>query len=61
MCDRFIEHLLHLFFDCPYAKECWSRVNITYDMQEVESDPDGLLGRLSTCNKVEKERITAVL
>lgn len=61
MCDRDIEHLLHQFFDCQYAKECWQKANLSYDMQEVEAASLWLLEKLSMSNTVETESITAVL
>lgn len=61
MCESDVEHLLHLFFDCPYAKECWVKANTIYNMQEVESAPNWLLERLSTGNRVEKEKIIGVM
>ena len=36
MCTGDVEHLLHLFFDCPFAKSCWQQAGLSYDMREVE-------------------------
>lgn len=40
MCVGDVEHLLHLFFNCNFAQECWSRVGLVYDMMDVDSAPD---------------------
>lgn len=61
MCEGDGEHLLHIFFDCSYAKECWQKAELCYDMHEVESAPDWLLEKLSTTSTIEKEKITMVL
>lgn len=53
MCNRDIEHLLHLFFDCPFADSCWQSVNIRYNMSEVHSAPDWLLQILTSTKHSE--------
>lgn len=32
MCEVDVEHLLHIFFDCSFAKQCWSYVGCVMDM-----------------------------
>lgn len=39
MCERDIEHLVHLFFDCSFAKECWCNSGLSYDLQLEEDVP----------------------
>ncbi|XP_074323028.1 uncharacterized protein LOC141659976 [Apium graveolens] len=39
LCNVDVEHLLHVFFDCRFASECWSKAGIVYDMQRVEEAP----------------------
>lgn len=48
MCNRDVEHVLHLFFDCEFARRCWQYVNLIFDMQEVEFATDWLLDKLRT-------------
>lgn len=61
MCVGDIEHLLHLFFDCPYAQKCWQQVGLAYDMREVVSAPEWLLNRLSTESNDTLIKIATVL
>lgn len=43
MCNRDVEHILHLFFDCEFAKECWSKTDLTFDMRTVECGAEWLI------------------
>lgn len=44
-----VEHLLHLFFDCRFAKQCWQQhMGFSYNMSTVESASCWLLERLSS-------------
>lgn len=56
MCNTDVEHLLHVFFDCDYAKRCWVKSGLSYDMGEVYSGPTWLLEKL--CNEPEESLIT---
>ena len=47
MCEADVEHMLHIFFDCDFAKNCWNSVGMKLYMDEVEFTPDWLLERLS--------------
>ncbi|XP_074324401.1 uncharacterized protein LOC141661315 [Apium graveolens] len=60
MCSADVEHLLHLFFECPYANSCWQTVGLSYDMREITSAPEWLLRKLETAkyNEVVKVCIT---
>lgn len=40
MCNRDVEHMLHVFFDCQYANQCWDHVGLHYDMREVHSSSE---------------------
>lgn len=46
MCNVDIEHLIHFFYDCRFAKHCWNHVGLSYDWNSVESVPDWLLNKL---------------
>lgn len=48
-CVGEVEHLLHLFFDCQFARDCWQKVGLNYTMWEVDNAPDWLLDKL--CNE----------
>lgn len=39
MCGVDIEHLLHLFLDCNFAKDCWSVMGVQFDVLQVEEAP----------------------
>lgn len=60
MCEVGIEHVLHLFFDCPFAKQCWITVGLEFDMREVESGPGWLLKKLSEDTNDNLVRIATV-
>lgn len=61
MCDVDVEHLLHIFFDCSFAVQCWQIVNLFHDMHAVEFAPSWLLGKMSIRNSKEAEKIAMVL
>lgn len=61
VCHMDVEHLLHLFFDCPFANNCWSTVNMNYDMKEVESAPQWVLNKLETAKHEDVINICVVL
>lgn len=48
ICSSDAEHILHVFFDCDYAKRCWLKSGLVYDMREVESTPTWMLEKLCT-------------
>lgn len=43
MCNEDIEHMLHFFFYCKFATDCWNKIGILFDMQSVESASSWLL------------------
>ena len=61
MCSIDVEHLLHVFFDCPFAKSCWQAVGFSLDMSQVYSAPEWLLSKLDTSNQAESVKLTTVL
>lgn len=61
MCDSDVEHLLHVFFDCPFASSCWQYVGVSLDMDEVEYAPDWLLQLLSTTGQDHLIQVARVL
>lgn len=61
MCDHDIEHMLHLFFDCPFATACWNIADLSYNMREVEVAPKWLLDKISRDNAGTLEKVAAVL
>lgn len=60
-CEGDIEHLLHLFFDCGFAQECWQQVGLNFDMREVESAPEWVLSKLSNETEDNLVNISVVL
>lgn len=61
MCDSDVEHLLHVFFDCPFAASCWQYVGLSLDMSMVEFAPDWLLQKLNGTGHDELLLIARVL
>ena len=61
MCPGDVEHVLHLFFDCGFAKECWQIVGLSYNMWTVENAADWLLERLSTDSSEVLSKIATVM
>lgn len=50
MCEADVEHFLHVFFDCPFATQCWKYAGGSFDMQHVEFAPDWLINKLSNAS-----------
>lgn len=61
MCNLGIEHLLHVFFDCQFARDCWQYAGRSYDMQDVEYGPDWLVQKLSSVGDDESILIAKAL
>jgi len=40
------ETIEHLFFECPFAQQCWTRLGISWDSTRPAADPAGGLGGL---------------
>lgn len=61
MCVGDVEHLLHLFFDCDFAKACWQKMVLSYNMWEIESAPAWLLDKLGIENGENLIKIVTIL
>lgn len=61
MCSIDVEHLLHVFFECDYARSCWHAVDLSYDMSEVVYAPEWLLYKLESSSQAEVIKISTVL
>lgn len=61
MCMRDIEHMCHLFYDCPFAVGCWSHVGLQYDWSNVELASDWVLLKLSTATTEEILNICVII
>ena len=61
MCLADIEHLRHLFCECPFAVECWNKSGLSIDMQDVESASTWLLDTINKENRETSQRIATVL
>lgn len=61
ICITVIEHLLHLFFDCPFAKSYYQAVGLNYEMKEVVSAPQWVLNKLETAKHDEVVKICITL
>lgn len=61
MCERDVEYLLHVFFDCEYATHCWRTLELDLDMSLVDYAPSWLLQRLASDSTEVKEKIAMVL
>lgn len=60
-CGTDVEHLLHVFFDCDYATQCWHEVGFHLDMSREEYAPSWLLSKLQTDTQENLVSIAAVL
>lgn len=61
ICNVDVEHLLHLFFECPFARNCWNAHNLVYDMHDVQSAPQWVLNKLETAKHEEAVNICIIL
>lgn len=52
MCTGDIEHLIHLFFECNFAKACWHYMGVQYDMSAVDNAQEWFLNQLHTPVKI---------
>lgn len=50
LCNTDIEHLIHVFFYCNFASQCWQHIGLQFDMWEVEDATVWLLEKLATEN-----------
>ncbi|KAL8149291.1 hypothetical protein AgCh_006337 [Apium graveolens] len=61
MCGVDIEHLRHLFCECPFAVECWSKSALNVDMQDIESASTWLLDTIRRENADTVQNMVVVL
>lgn len=61
VCNRDAKHLLHVFFDCQYASQCWNHVGLPYDMGDVQSAPEWLMNIFSERSSQEGAKVVSVL
>lgn len=61
LCIVDVEHLLHVFFDCTFAKNCWRAARFSLNMSQVFSPPDWLLNKLQTLNHDESIKLAIIL
>lgn len=61
MCNSDIEHLLHVFFDCTFAKQCWQYAGMTLNMDQTEDAPTWLLNTLSTGKSESSIKVYMIL
>lgn len=56
MCDRDEEHMVHVFFMCSFASQCWLYAGLSLDMQQINSASEWLLEKINggTCSEVCK-------
>lgn len=41
MCEVDVEHLLHVFLECSFAKQCWRMLDLDVDVTRVELASSG--------------------
>lgn len=51
MCVEDIKHVMHLFLDCEFVKDCWQLMGLNYNTWETENASDWLLDKI--CNESE--------
>lgn len=61
MCGHDVEHLLHIFLDCSFAKACWREMKVEIDAAAIESCPEWILQVLSTESEEKVRHIAIVL
>lgn len=61
MCNSDIEHLLHVFFDCTFAKQCWQYAGMALNTDHIEDVPIWLLNTLSTGKSESNIKVCTIL
>lgn len=61
LCNRDVEHKLHVFFDCLFATQCWQLAGLGFDMADVKNALGWLLNRLETDNNDTLIKVAIVL
>lgn len=57
MCSNDVEHLMHIFFDCDFAKELWKILELELNTEAVESCPEWILQNLASEDNARMIRI----
>lgn len=61
MCLTDVEHMIHIFFECPLAKSYWEGMGFHFNTSRVEYCADWLLNLLNTETSARLERIGTIL
>lgn len=61
LCLNDIEHLLHIFLDCSFAKRCWNLLGLEFDTSSAESCSEWLLQRLAEEDGEKMVQVAIVL
>lgn len=61
MCGVDVEHLMHVFLDCTFARSCWHYVGLQYNWDEIFSANDWLLNKLEVASVEETAKICTTL
>lgn len=61
MCNVDVEHMVHVFSDCCFAKQCWQEAGIINDMTHNEYASDWLNSKLALDNQENLTKIAMVL
>lgn len=60
MCND-IEHMFHLFFDCPFVVECWKYMGLQYEWANEETASDWRLKFISIADHGVLVRVATIL
>lgn len=61
MCKNDVEHVLHIFLDCSYAKQCLNHMELDFNTFSVKSCAEWLLNELAMGDKDHLRRLTTAL
>lgn len=61
MCNVDVEHFLHVFLECPFARGCWDYTGGEYDISDVEHLSTWVLEKLSSETNSDLVRIARTL
>lgn len=61
LCNGDVEHMLHIFFDCKFASQCWEYAGLKYDMHMVVSTPQWLIQKVNEGSSMEISKIVTIL
>lgn len=60
-CNLADEHMVHMFFECSFANQCWRQVNMICDVMNSESASKWLLDKFATDSYENLTKIVVVL